>query len=106
MGGLAVPLLATAGAGLVAYTMGQRQTKANDASAANLMSLSNQQNQQALDTLPDAPTDIDTGNNEAAEAARQEQLRQMSSNEASVNPTGGLGDTSTVGTKKKTLGGA
>lgn len=107
MGAAAFPLLAaTAGAGLVAYTMGNSLKNQNNASAESLMQLSNQQSQDALNTLPETPTDIDTGENDEAEAARRQQQQAMAANEARVNPTGSLGVTSTANTKKKTLGGA
>lgn len=100
--GQLAPLL---GAGVLAYTMGNSMSNSLNSSASNLTALSNQQSQTALETLPDQPTDIDSGENAEAEAARQQQLQQMAANEASVNPTKGLGDTSAANTKKKTLGG-
>lgn len=92
-------------AGLSAYAMSKAMKGQGDSNAAALQALSQQNQQNAIDTLPETPTNIDTGQNEEAEAARQQQLQLMAANDAAVNPTGGLGVTSQANTKKKTLGG-
>lgn len=107
--GAAAPIiggvLALGGAGLSAYAMSKALKGRQDSSTSALQALSRENQRNAIDTLPETPTNIDTGENTEAEAARQQQLQLMAANDAAVNPTGGLGVTSQANTKKKTLGG-
>lgn len=104
--GAVAPILGTiATVGLSAYAANKMMSSMNDQSSA-LSALSTQNAQTALDTVPDAPVDIDSGENDEAEAARLEQQQLAAANEASVSTTGGLGLTTQANTKKKTLGGA
>jgi hypothetical protein len=96
-------------AGLTAYGMSRMQKNMMNQSAAQLQSIQNNNASQAVETLPKAP-EAPTGNEgdataNPAEQERQKQLAAMADNAAMVNPTGGLGLSTTANTKKKTLGG-
>ena len=110
MGAVAAPLaVGLLGMGLSAV-MSNKMMKNSAADAGQLQALSQQNAQNAIDTmpqLPEAPTgnEADADTNEA-EAERKRQLAALSANDKAFNPTGGLGATAPVNTKKKTLGGS
>lgn len=102
-------ILGALGLGLGLFSSNQQAKQQREMYNQQMSALKsiNTQPSAEMPTVPTAPSaDPEAPQNDEAEEARKEALRQSAANNQMVNPTGGLGVTGMPNMKKRTLGGA